>query len=236
MIVVFFIILAVSVFSLILSIVLLNEYNKKTRKFHGYKNEQKKLKKHGLCKGIVAFGSARIPDTDVHIKEIEEISELCAKRIKEKNKQISFITGDGPSVMTAWLKGAKKYGAQTAGFAIKLPFEEETSGYSDYCYEFTNFPARKQTFFDFALCYVIFKGGFGTMDELYNLLCYMQNGKESKKPILVYPEDFYKNTLNFKEFIENGTIGNESMNLLKLCKTKEELLTHLYNIIDNYQN
>ena len=213
----------------------LNVYNKKYHKFHGYNHANKKLKKNGLYHGIVAFGSARIPDNDPHIKEIEEISALCATRIKEQNKKISFITGDGPSVMTAWLKPAAQVGIQTAGFAITLPFEESTSGYSDkkISYTFTNFPARKQVMFDHAMAYVIFKGGFGTMDEVFNLLVYITTGRAEKKPIFVYPKSFYKNILNFDEFVKNGTIGDDGANLLTYFDTKEELLKALFDVIDN---
>ena len=219
---------------IVLNIYILNIYNKKNHKFHGYGHANKKLKRNGLHNGIVVFGSARIPDSDPHIKEIEEISELCAKRIKSQNKKISFITGDGPSVMTAWLKPAAKVGIQTAGFSITLPFEEDTSGYSNdkISYTFTNFPARKQTMFDYAIAYVVFKGGFGTMDELFNLLIYITTNRAQKKPIFIYPKSFYKDVLNFDKFIENKTIDESSAKLLTYFDTKEELLNALYDIID----
>lgn len=231
MIVVVCFIIAILLIGIVISI---SKYNKKYHKFHGYKHAIRKLEKNGLYNGIVAFGSARIPDTDPHIKEIEEISELCARRISEKQKKISFITGDGPSVMTAWLKPAAKIGIQTAGFSITLPFEEETSGYSDrkISYTFTNFPARKQVMFDHAIAYIVFKGGFGTMDELFNLLVYITTGRAKKKPIFVYPKSFYKDVLNFKEFITNNTIGEDGASLLTYFDTKEELIAALYKIID----
>ena len=230
----FIIVVATAVF-IVAMLHVLNVYNKKYHKFHGYNHANKKLKKNGLYNGIVAFGSARIPDDDPHIKEIEEISALCATRIKDQNKKISFITGDGPSVMTAWLKPAAKIGIQTAGFAITLPFEENTSGYSDkkISYTFTNFPARKQVMFDHAMAYVIFKGGFGTMDEVFNLLVYITTGRAEKKPIFVYPKSFYKNILNFDEFVKNGTIGEDGANLLTYFDTKEELLKALFYLSDN---
>ncbi len=216
----------------------INKYNKKNHKFHGYKHASKKLLRNGLYSGIVAFGSSRIPDDDQHIHDIEYISELCAKRIIEKKKKISFITGDGPSVMKAWLKPAAKIGIQTSGFSITLPFEEDVSGYSDkkLSYTFTNFPARKQIMFDHAIAYVVFKGGFGTMDELFNLLIYITTGRAEKKPIFVYPKSFYKDVLNFDKFIENKTIEPDSAELLTYFDSKEELLQALYKIIDENGN
>ena len=227
------IIFSVIVFAIIIHSI--NVYNKKNHKFHGYKHASRKLKKNGLYNGIVAFGSSRIPDNDPHIKDVEEISELCAKKIVEQNKNISFITGDGPSVMTAWLKPAAKIGIQTAGFSITLPFEENTSGYSNekISYTFTNFPARKQIMFDHAIAYIVFKGGFGTMDELFNLLIYITTGRAEKKPIFVYPKSFYKDVLNFDKFVEYKTIDANSVNLLTFFETKEELIKALYKIIEN---
>lgn len=227
------IILSIVVFAIIIHGI--NVYNKKNHKFHGYKHASRKLKKNGLHNGIVAFGSSRIPDDDPHIKDVEEISELCARKIIEQNKNISFITGDGPSVMTAWLKPAAKVGIQTAGFSITLPFEENTSGYSNekISYTFTNFPARKQIMFDHAIAYIVFKGGFGTMDELFNLLIYITTGRAEKKPIFVYPKSFYKDVLNFDKFVEYKTIDASSINLLTFFETKEELIKALYNIIEN---
>lgn len=228
-------IIAILVYALFSAI---NVYNKKNHKFHGYKHASKKLLKNGLYNGIVAFGSSRIPNDDSYIRDIENISELCAKRIIDNGKKISFITGDGPSVMTAWLKPAAKIGIQTAGFSITLPFEESVSGYSNkkISYTFTNFPARKQVMFDHAIAYVVFKGGFGTMDELFNLLIYITTGRVEKKPIFVYPKSFYKDVLNFSKFIECKTIDEDSVKLLTFFESKDELLKALYKVIDENGN
>ena len=221
--------------SLITSLLLLNKYNKHNHKFHGYNHAKKFFKRKGLYKGIVAFGSARLKPSDGDIKEIEEISELCAKRILKKKKKISFITGGGPGVMTAWLKPAFKLGAQTAGFCIKLPREQKTNEYCKIHYDFTNFPSRKETFFDYAMCYVVFKGGFGTMDELFNLLCFIQTKKVEKRPIFIYPASYYKNICDFSNFINKKTINKEDAELITYCETKEELIKNLYKVIDNYK-
>lgn len=226
-------IFAIATCSLLISLLLLNKYNREKYKFHSYANAKKMFKRRGLNKGIVSFGSARLKPNDEDYKEIEEISQLCAERIIKKHKRISFISGGGPGVMCAWLKSAYKLGCQTAGFCIKLPREQKTNDYCRISYNFTNFAARKQCFFDFALCYVVFKGGFGTMDELFNLLCLIQTRKVEKKPILVYPASFYRSVFNFNNFVEKGTIDKADADLLIFCETKEDLLKKLYKVIDN---
>ena len=204
-------------------------------KFGDYQIAKTKLRGNTMTQGIIAFGSARLPENDPHIKEVEEISELCAKRIIEKNKKISFITGGGPSVMTAWLKPAYKLGVKTSSLSIKLPFEEEVTPYADerYSFSFETFESRKAIMYKYSRAAVIFKGGFGTMDELFTLIVLIHTGRLARIPIFVYPADFYKDVLNFKNFIDGKTIDEEEGKILKFCNTKQELLDGLYSVIDN---
>lgn len=231
--------LGVAVFVIIWFIKILDLYNKQTRKFHGYNHAKRVLKRHKLQKGIIAFGSARLPDNCKEMLEIEEIGNDCAKYIVNNNKKISFITGGGPGVMKAWLKAGFHNNIQTAGFNMTLDNEQQLNKYADpyLSYTFTNFPARKQTMFDYAVAYVIFVGGLGTMDELFNTWMYIQNNKAEKKPIFLYPKSFYKDIINLADkFVAEGTIKKEDIDLLVFCETKEELLEKLHNVIDNCQS
>ena len=204
--------------------------------FTDYDVAKEKLTKANFPKGILAFGSARLPMDDSHIKEIKYISELCAKRVLEKNKDISFITGGGPSVMVAWLEPAYKLGIITGGMALDLPKEELSKDeifYQDkYSHKFKTFAARKAIMFEYAKCMIVFKGGFGTMDELFSALTLMQTKRIPTVPIFVYLASYYKNILNFKSFIDDGTITEKESNMIKLIDTKEELFDCLYKIID----
>lgn len=201
-----------------------------------YKNAKDILEKRNFPKGLLAFGSARLPMDDPHIKEVEEISELCAKRILEKNKDISFITGGGPSVMTAWLKPAYKLGAKTSGMAMLLPHEtrEQQLQYcdKDTSFIFDTFQSRKALMLEYAKCIVVFKGGTGTLDELFEALVSMKTGKINEFPIFIYPADFYSDVLNFKKLVDGGTLSLEDFDTLHLMNSKEELLQELYKIID----
>ena len=202
--------------------------------FADCKRAMKKMRRNHLYPGFLAFGSARIPDNDPHIKEIEEVSYLCAKRILEHHKKISFITGGGPSTMTAWLKPAHQLGCQASAMAITLPFEEEITEFADkkLSFKFIHFSSRKKTMFTYAKAIIIFKGGFGTMDELYEALTLIHNGHVKKIPVFVYPADFYKDVLNFDVFLRERTINQNDADLLTFVNTKEELLNYLYKIID----
>lgn len=204
--------------------------------FEEYERAREELIKNHLHKGIVAFGSARIPAFDSHIIEIEEIAKKCGERAVKEHKDISFITGGGPSVMTAWLKGAYEAGAQTAGMAMLLPHErkEDQLKYCDLkvSHVFDTFQARKAVLLEFAKCIVVFKGGFGTMDELFTALTLMKTKKIPEIPIFIYPASFYKNVLNFETFLDMKTINKEELDILQFIDSKEELLERLYKVID----
>jgi uncharacterized protein (TIGR00730 family) len=192
---------------------------------------------NNLYKGIVAFGSARIPLTDPHVMEVEEIAKKCALKVKEENRKISFITGGGPSIMTAWLKGAYEVGGvQTACMAMLLPHErkEDQLKYCDLSVSnvFNTFEARKSILLEFAKCLIIFKGGFGTMDELFTALTLMKTKKIPEIPVFIYPADYYKDVLNFENFLKTKTINQDELNILHFVNSKEELLEKLYEVIE----
>ena len=203
--------------------------------FEKFDDAVEKFKKNGLHNSIVAFGSARIKPEDKHYKEIVEISKLCAERIKKNNKKISFMTGGGPAVMEAWLKGGYEVGIQTSGIGIVLPHEQKMNDYCDEKYScvFNTFAPRKQVFYEYAKAIIVFKGGFGTMDELFEALTLIATKRIRKVPILVYPADFYKDVFNFTTFLEANTIRQDEWDFLTMCKTKEQLLEELYKVIDN---
>lgn len=205
------------------------------RNFKDFIKAKKRLEKNGLYKGIVAFGSARICENNKHYQEVVEIADLCATRILEKNKKISFITGGGPSIMTAWLQGAYRKKIQTAGLFMPLQQEKELNKYAIKkisCIVET-LESRKAILFEYAKCVVVFKGGYGTFDEVFGLITLIRTGLMKPIPIFVYPADFYKDVFNFKNLLEEGTINKQEAEMLVMCKTKEELLNKLYSFIDN---
>jgi len=201
-----------------------------------YKSAKEQLEKENFPKGIVAFGSARISYADPHIQEIKEIAGDCARYALENKKSISFITGGGPSVMTAWLELPNDQGADTGAMALELPFEAKSSQ-MQHCnlktsFMFKTFQARKAIMMEFAKAIVIFKGGFGTMDELFEVMTLIKTGRIPTIPIFIYPEEFYKDVLNFQTFLNAGTIKQEENDMLTFVKSREELMEKLCNVID----
>ena len=208
------------------------------RKFEDFIKANEKLKKAGLYKGIVAFGSARIPETSKHYKEVVEIADLCANRVAEKNKKISFITGGGPAIMTAWLQGAYRKGIQTSGLFMPLQLEKELNKYAIKKISCTvnTLESRKAILFEYAKCVVVFKGGFGTFDEVFALITLIRTGLMKKIPIFVYPSKFYNDVFNFKNLLKEGTINEQEAKIMTMCKNKRDLLDKLYKFIDNDKN
>ncbi|MDR0423443.1 MAG: LOG family protein [Rickettsiales bacterium] len=202
-----------------------------------YRIGKEKLVKSNFPKSITAFGSARIPSDSEHYKEIVEISALCAKRIKEKGKDIGFITGGGPSVMTAWLKGAYENGGNCAGISLVLAHETEKDQSPFVNKEASSmmrtFPARKALMMEYSKAIIIFKGGFGTMDEMFEVFTLIQTNKIPNIPVFVYPSDFYKGVFNFETFLADKTIKQEDIDRIQFCDTKQELIDKLYTLIDN---
>ncbi len=201
-----------------------------------YKKAKDALQEANFPKGLLVFGSARLPMDDPYVKEVEEISAICARRILEKNKDISFITGGGPSIMTAWLKPAFHLGAKTSGMAMLLPHEtiEQQLQYCDKntSFIFDNFQSRKTLMIEYAKCIIVFKGGTGTLDELFEALVSMKTGKVKEFPIFIYPSDFYSDVLNFKKLVDGGTLSESDFDTLHFINSKDELLENLFNLID----
>ena len=208
------------------------------RSIDEYKTAVGRFKKNGMHRCIVALGSARLKWDNKHMQEIEEIANLCAKSIKEKDKKISFISGGGPGVMEAWLKGGYDAGIQTGGMGLKLPNEQGMNKYCNpkFSYFFEDFDPRKKALFLNSIAYVVFEGGFGTLDELFQVLALMNTRTMPTKPIFVYPADFYKNILNFDVLVKEKTISPDDAKLITFCNTKEEIIEHLYNLIDNFKS
>lgn len=129
-------------------------------------------------------------------------------------------TGGGPGVMEAANKGAKKAGGYSIGLNISIPFEQYVNKYvtQDLSFEFHYFFMRKFWFAYLTKALIVFPGGFGTMDELFEVLTLIQTEKIKKKLVFViYGEKFWKNIINFQYLIDEGVISEEDMKLFHFC-------------------
>lgn len=147
-----------------------------------------------------------------------------------KSQQFAVCTGGGPGIMEAANKGAFLKGAKSVGLNISLPFEQFPNQYinPNLNFEFHYFFMRKFWFANYAKALVVFPGGFGTLDELWEMLTLIQTGKMKQKlPIVLYSEKFWKNLMNFEYMAELGLICNSDLDLFKFVNTPAEAFDYL---------
>jgi uncharacterized protein (TIGR00730 family) len=139
-------------------------------------------------------------------------------------------TGGGPGIMEAANKGAKKAGGYSVGLNISIPFEQYVNKYvtPDLSFEFHYFFMRKFWFAYLSKALVIFPGGFGTMDELFEILTLIQTDKIRKKlAVIIYDRKYWNKILNFEALVEMGMISKTDLNLFSFCDSIDDA----YNII-----
>jgi uncharacterized protein (TIGR00730 family) len=144
---------------------------------------------------VSIFGSARVPETDPAYVAARDTGRLFAE------SGWAVITGGGPGVMEAANRGAKEGGGQSVGFNIELPHEQSPNPYLDISVTFRHFYARKVCFVKPAEGFVIFPGGFGTLDELFEALTLIQTGKVLHFPVVLIGRDYWGGLL---DWIEEG--------------------------------
>ena len=146
-------------------------------------------------------------------------------KIPARRRRFVVTTGGGPGIMEAANRGAKEAGGKTIGLNINLPFEQYPNPYitPSLNFEFHYFFMRKFWFAYLAKALVIFPGGFGTFDELFEILTLAQTDKLAKKILVViYGREYWNNLINFQAMIDAGTISAKDLDLFKLVDTPEE--------------
>ena len=129
-------------------------------------------------------------------------------------------TGGGPGIMEAANRGAKKAGGYSVGLNISIPFEQFVNKYvtKELSFEFHYFFMRKFWFAYLSKAFVVFPGGFGTFDELFEVLTLLQTEKIRKKlALVIYDEKYWKNVVNFEKLVENGVINEDDFKLFHFC-------------------
>lgn len=142
-------------------------------------------------KGVTIFGSARVSPDDPYYKAAEKVAGLLA----ESGFQI--ITGAGPGIMEAANKGAHMAGGRSIGCNIELPFEQGANPYVDTLVNFRYFFVRKTMFIKYSVAFVIFPGGFGTLDELFEAITLIQTGKIYQFPVILFGRRYWAGLLRW---------------------------------------
>jgi uncharacterized protein (TIGR00730 family) len=187
-------------------------------------------------KAEIALKNSRYYEDAVEFSR--RITSWAQENFKHENR-FAICTGGGPGIMEAGNKGAHLAGGKSIGLNISLPFEQFANPYieDDLNFEFHYFFMRKFWFAYLAKAIVIFPGGFGTLDELAEILTLVQTGKIKKgMKILIYDKAFWDQILNFDALVENGVISPEDQDLYTICESvdelEKELITHLESIKD----
>ena len=185
------------------------------------------LRKHGLA--VTFFGSARLKPGDHYYKEAEKLGAKLAK------KNFAVITGGGPGIMEAGNVGAFKVGGKSVGLNIQLPFEQKLNPYVTESMNFDFFFSRKVMLAFASEVYVYFPGGFGTMDEFFELVTLIQTKKIESVPIVLVGKDFWEPLLAyFKKTMlkENKTISKEDLDLFHLVDDADAAYKYVLKVVD----
>jgi uncharacterized protein (TIGR00730 family) len=151
-------------------------------------------------------------------------------QIPARRRRFVVTTGGGPGIMEAANLGAHEAGGKTIGLNINLPFEQNPNSYITPAlnFEFHYFFMRKFWFAYLAKALVIFPGGFGTIDELFEILTLAQTDKLAKKILVViYGSEYWHRIMNFQAFVDAGTVSPQDLNLFKFVDTPEDAFTFL---------
>ena len=134
------------------------------------------------------------------------------------------VTGGGPGIMEAGNRGAADVGAKSIGLNIALPFEQAPNPYitPSLCFQFRYFALRKMHFLNRAKALVVFPGGFGTMDELFETLTLLQTGKVKEVSVVLIGKPYWEDLIHWKKFVEYGLISPEDLSLFHYAETAAE--------------
>ena len=168
---------------------------------------------------VAIFGSARVKPDDPAYAAAIETARLLAKA------GFGIITGGGPGIMEAANKGAQEGENISIGCNIELPFEQRPNPHLDISLDFRYFFVRKTMFVKYAEAFIIFPGGFGTMDELFEALTLIQTKKVSHFPVILYDSHYWAGLVNWirDTMLETGKVSSEDAALLRLSDDPQEI-------------
>ncbi|WP_419825632.1 LOG family protein [Sphingomonas sp.] len=209
------------------------------------------LDEAGVASTFVFYGSARIPEPERaamlteaartqdqarvagnlaslsrYYEEARALARIASGVPAESDGRRQFVvcSGGGPAIMEAANRGAADVGAESIGLNIVLPHEQSPNPYVTprLSLRFHYFALRKMHFLLHARAVAVFPGGFGTLDELFELLTLVQTGKMRPLPILLYGGEFWRTVVDWQALAENGVISPQDLELFRFCETAEE--------------
>jgi hypothetical protein len=179
------------------------------------------LSKYERC--VTIFGSARTKKSDPYYRMAHKLSKMLS------NRGYGIITGGGPGVIEAGSKGGQEGESDSIGLNIQLPMEQKPNPFQDTMLTFRYFFVRKVMFIKYASAFVIFPGGFGTMDELFESLTLVQTKKIDRFPVVLIGKKYWKGLFAWieKTMLEYGNISKEDLGLYFITDNLEEAIEYI---------
>lgn len=214
---------------------MLSEEARPLRILSEYIEPRTRLAQHGVHRALIFWGSARLRpvESDPVAEQVDfyaQARELAARMTRwtiethDPGEHYYVCTGGGPGIMEAANRGAADVNRDLSmGYNIELPHEQGANPYiSDALnFEFKYFFMRKFWFMNVARALIIFPGGFGTMDELFEMLTLIQTGKQPRIPVVLYGKDFWNRLIDFDVFVELGLIAERDVELFHRADSVE---------------
>jgi uncharacterized protein (TIGR00730 family) len=178
---------------------------------------------------VAVFGSARTRESDPMYAAAREVS----RRLAEAG--FAIITGGGPGIMEAANRGARDAGGLSVGCNIELPKEQGINPFVDLAVNFRYFFCRKTMFVKYSEGFVLFPGGYGTLDELFEALTLIQTRKVMRFPVVLFGSSYWQGLIDFlrRQALPHGNIDADDVDLLWLTDSPEETCRY---VLDCYQN
>jgi uncharacterized protein (TIGR00730 family) len=212
-------------------------------RFHGLSTAQKalaELERKGATDAETRKRALAALDMARYYEDARRMAFLLTQwsiQIPAKRRRFVVTTGGGPGIMEAANLGAQEAGGKTIGLNIHLPFEQNPNSYitPSLNFEFHYFFMRKFWFAYLAKALVIFPGGFGTLDELFEILTLAQTEKLAKKILVViYGKEYWHRLINFQAMVDAGTISPQDMDLFRIVDSPEEGFEYLRDGLTKY--
>ncbi|MDO9464773.1 MAG: TIGR00730 family Rossman fold protein [bacterium] len=174
----------------------------------------------GVGKAVSIFGSSRVKTDDKYYKMAEELAAILVK------EGYAIISGGGPGIMEAANKGAFKAGGESIGLNIEIPREQKPNKFVKTLLNFRYFFCRKVMFVKYASAYVVFPGGYGTMDEFFEALTLIQTKRIKSFPVILVGEEYWKELVEWinGELVRRKYISKKDTNIFHVADTSQEVI------------
>lgn len=172
---------------------------------------------------VTVFGSARVKEGDKYYDAARELGYKLAK------KGFTIVTGGGPGIMEAANRGAFEAGGNSIGLNIKLPKEQKPNPYLNITLNFNYFFARKVMLVKYATAFVLFPGGYGTLDEMFETLTLIQTKKLKPFPLILFGEEHWNGLINWlkESVVNNNYIDEEDLNIFKVLDNIDDVVDYI---------